>query len=152
MCQGLNLNSLYLLILGMVIPPPIKNPDNGGYLIKPTTKTLRIHSCPDGKRNIFFRCPIPLLGRGGLYIYIYLYIYMYIPKNPWTLQWKGLNLYRRGPGSQNSYFWGVRILRDICVISFRKELIKLKRSSLNIIRQVMTQSRPLYPQTLEVHD
>ena len=24
------------------------------------------------------------------------------PKNPWTLQWKGLNLYSRGPGPQNS--------------------------------------------------
>ena len=23
------------------------------------------------------------------------------PKNPWTLQWKGLNLYSRGPGPQN---------------------------------------------------
>ena len=33
------------------------------------------------------------------------------PKNPWTLQWKGLILYRRGPGPQNRYFWGVRILR-----------------------------------------
>ena len=32
------------------------------------------------------------------------------PKNPWTLQWKGLNLYTRGPGPQNSHFWGVRIL------------------------------------------
>ena len=33
------------------------------------------------------------------------------PKNPWTLQWRGLNLYSRGPGPQNSHFWGVRILR-----------------------------------------
>ena len=32
------------------------------------------------------------------------------PKNPWTLQWRGLNLYSRGPGPQNSHFWGVRIL------------------------------------------
>ena len=34
------------------------------------------------------------------------------PKNPCTLGWKGLNLHSRGPGPQNSYFWGVRILRD----------------------------------------
>ena len=34
------------------------------------------------------------------------------PKNPWTLQWKGLNLYSKGPGSQHSHFWGVRILRE----------------------------------------
>ena len=33
------------------------------------------------------------------------------PKNPWTLQWRGLNLYSRGLGPQNSHFWGVRILR-----------------------------------------
>ena len=33
------------------------------------------------------------------------------PKNPWTLQWKGLNLYSRGPGPENCHFWGVRILR-----------------------------------------
>ena len=26
------------------------------------------------------------------------------PKNPWTLQWKGLNLYGKGPGPQNSNF------------------------------------------------
>ena len=26
------------------------------------------------------------------------------PKNPWTLQWKGLNLYSRGPGPQISHF------------------------------------------------
>ena len=39
-----------------------------------------------------------------------LVVVMY-PKNPWTLQWKGLNLYRRGPDPQNSHFWGVRILR-----------------------------------------
>ena len=26
------------------------------------------------------------------------------PKNHWTLQWKGLNLYIRGPGPQNSHF------------------------------------------------
>ena len=34
------------------------------------------------------------------------------PKNHWTLQWRDLNLYSRvfwGP--QNSYFWGIRILR-----------------------------------------
>ena len=35
------------------------------------------------------------------------------PKNPWTLQWKGLNLNSRGPGPQNSHFWGVRILRAV---------------------------------------
>ena len=29
------------------------------------------------------------------------------PKNPWTLQLRGLNLYSRGPGPQNSHFWGV---------------------------------------------
>ena len=28
------------------------------------------------------------------------------PKNPWTLQWKGLNLYSRGQGPQNSFFEG----------------------------------------------
>ena len=41
---------------------------------------------------------------------------MICPKNPWTLQWKGLNLDSRGPGPQNSHFWGVRILRvvDLC--------------------------------------
>ena len=32
------------------------------------------------------------------------------PKNAWTLQWKGLNLYSRGPGPQNSHFGWVRIL------------------------------------------
>ena len=37
--------------------------------------------------------------------------HVYYPKNPWTLQWRGLNLYSRGPGPQNSHFWGVRILR-----------------------------------------
>ena len=26
------------------------------------------------------------------------------PKNPWTLEWKGLNLYSRGPGPQISHF------------------------------------------------
>ena len=36
---------------------------------------------------------------------------LYYPKNPWTLQWRGLNLYSRGPNPQNSHFWGVRILR-----------------------------------------
>ena len=43
---------------------------------------------------------------------------MYIPKDPWTLQWRGWNLYSRGPGSQNRHFWGVGILRDyiyICI-------------------------------------
>ena len=33
------------------------------------------------------------------------------PKDPGTLQWRGWNLYSRGPGSQNRHFWGVRILR-----------------------------------------
>ena len=33
------------------------------------------------------------------------------PKDPWTLQRTGLNLYSRGPGSQNRHFGGVRILR-----------------------------------------
>ena len=37
------------------------------------------------------------------------------PKNPWTLQWKGLNLYSRGPGPRNSHFWGVRILRALWI-------------------------------------
>ena len=27
------------------------------------------------------------------------------------LQWRGLNLYSRGPGPRNNFFWGVRILR-----------------------------------------
>ena len=35
------------------------------------------------------------------------------PKDPWTLQWRGWNLYSRAPGSQNRHFWGVRILRAI---------------------------------------
>ena len=26
------------------------------------------------------------------------------PKDPWTLQWRGCNLYSRGPGSQNRHF------------------------------------------------
>ena len=26
------------------------------------------------------------------------------PKDPWTLQWKVLNLYTTGPGSQNRHF------------------------------------------------
>ncbi len=43
------------------------------------------------------------------------------PKNPWTLQWKGLNLYSRGPGPQISHFWGVRILR---VLIFWKSFVK----------------------------
>ncbi len=38
---------------------------------------------------------------------------LYYPKNPWTLQWKGLNLYSRGPGPQNHHSWGVRILRVV---------------------------------------
>ena len=42
-----------------------------------------------------------------------LYHLITFPKNPWTLQWKGLNLYSRGPGPQISHFWGVRILRVI---------------------------------------
>ena len=37
----------------------------------------------------------------------------YHPKDPWTLQWRGSNMYSRGPGSQNRHFWGVRILRAI---------------------------------------
>ena len=36
-----------------------------------------------------------------------------IPKDHWTLQWKGLNLFLWGSGAQNSQFWGVRILRDL---------------------------------------
>ena len=32
------------------------------------------------------------------------------PKNPWNLEWKGLNLYS-SPGPQNSYFLRVPILR-----------------------------------------
>ena len=32
------------------------------------------------------------------------------PKNAWTLQWKGWNLYSRGPVPQNSRFWGVGLL------------------------------------------
>ena len=30
--------------------------------------------------------------------------YINIPKDPWTLQWRGWNLYSRGPGSQNRHF------------------------------------------------
>ena len=37
----------------------------------------------------------------------------FFSKNPWTLQWKGLNLYSRGQGPQNSHSWGVRILRVV---------------------------------------
>ncbi len=33
------------------------------------------------------------------------------PKDHWTLQWKGLNLFIKGRGPQNSQFWRVRILR-----------------------------------------
>ena len=29
---------------------------------------------------------------------------MFYPKDPWTLQWRGWNLYSRGPGSQNRHF------------------------------------------------
>ena len=29
---------------------------------------------------------------------------MAYPKNHWTLQWRGLNLYSRGPGPQSSHF------------------------------------------------
>ena len=35
----------------------------------------------------------------------------FYPKNHWTLQWMGLELYRRALGPQNNHFWGVRILR-----------------------------------------
>ena len=38
---------------------------------------------------------------------------LFNPKNPWTLQWRGWNLYDAGVwGPQNSQFWGVRILRE----------------------------------------
>ena len=37
-------------------------------------------------------------------------IFMF-PKDPWTLLWRGWNLYSRGPDPQNRHFWGVRILR-----------------------------------------
>ena len=46
----------------------------------------------------------------------------FCPKNHWTLQWRGLNLYNRGSGPQNCHFWGVRILR-----------VHLKTIVLNII-------------------
>ena len=35
----------------------------------------------------------------------------YLPKDHWTLQWKGLNLYSRGWVLKHSQFWGIRILR-----------------------------------------
>ena len=35
------------------------------------------------------------------------------PKDHWTLQWKGLNLYGRGWVLKNSQFWGIRILREV---------------------------------------
>ena len=37
---------------------------------------------------------------------------MCYPKDHWTLQWKGLNLYSRGRVLKIAQFWGVRILRD----------------------------------------
>ena len=41
------------------------------------------------------------------------------PKNPWTLQWKGLNLYSRGQGPEKSHFWGVRsIMVHVKVVYF----------------------------------
>ena len=42
----------------------------------------------------------------------------HFPKNPWTLQWKGLNLHSRGPGPQISNVWGVRILRVDGILIF----------------------------------
>lgn len=44
------------------------------------------------------------------------------PLDHWTLQWKALNLNSRGSGSQNSHFWGVRILRaeNLGTLSSRK--------------------------------
>ena len=42
----------------------------------------------------------------------------HFPKNPWTLQWKGLNLHSRGPGPQISHVWGVRILRVDGILIF----------------------------------
>ena len=51
------------------------------------------------------------------------------PKNPCTLEWKGLNLYSRGPGPQNSHFWGVRILRvtwNLKIHSWKRWNIDLK--------------------------
>ena len=49
-----------------------------------------------------------------------------IPADHWTLQWKGLNLFSRGPGSQNSKFCGVKILRDKALCFFQRWWVGLK--------------------------
>ena len=56
--------------------------------------------------------------------------FLYIPKNPWTLQWKGPWTSITGvfSGSQNSKSWGVRILRDGSFWWFPKVLAKFSSS------------------------
>ena len=44
-------------------------------------------------------------------------VFFSYPKNPWTLQWKGLNLYSSNWGLQNSQFWGAGILRVLRLFS-----------------------------------